>query len=155
MKNLFLLLICSSFVFCMACAGQRHASLDTTQNGMVVHKDTNISLFQPSIDPIELSRANMYNAIAEQIRKDGAAASSDKFVGVIINEHTNKCAYVYHPELSTVVTIPPGNYEVFFVEQIPRSISLYFDKGYRTSRQVFQQSFTYNRIRMSWGARIW
>ena len=124
------------------CGGQRHAVLKTEADGSLVHDDWNASLFQKSIDPVDLAQANRVNAEAYRIKKQAdtldkmmtglqegktVTAASGKFLIGLINNDRSHGVYLYHPEIPglKLTAEPGGGFQVFEVRDIPYEVVIY------------------------------
>lgn len=152
------------FVFSLTgCGGHRSANMVYDNNGRVSQwKDTNITLFQPSIRPgnvananLTNSQANINNAIAVQISTGKAADFSDYSTGVIVNQDPKRTVLVYHPERSEIRAISPGGYSVFLLKNIPEYIFARFSgKKKNVQYKIFKAQKVFNGINTDFGARI-
>ena len=149
-------------VMISGCAGKRNATYNVADDGTITHKDTNISFFQPSVGPTDLTRANLINsqakineAIAKQIQQGSAGAVIGQYIGVIINQDPRKSVYIYHPSRNEIRKIKPGDYSLFIVSEIPDYISVRFSGEKNNQRmRIWKKSKVYNGIKIDFGARI-
>lgn len=121
------------------CGGQRHATLKDKEGMIITHDDSNISLLEPSIGPIEMAEAYRIKKQADIIEKmmndlkEGKAvtAPSGQFLIGIINNDPRIAVYIYHPEIPSMKLIidPRGGFSVFPVRDIPYNIILYSASG--------------------------
>lgn len=127
------------------CAGQRHATLKDKDGTIITHDDSNISLLEPSVGPIELAEAYRIKKQADMLDKmvsglqDGktVTASNGKFLIGVINNDSRRTVYLYHPEIPGIKLIvkPRGGFQIFPVRDIPYEIVLY-DAGGRIIRKI-------------------
>ncbi len=126
------------------CAGQRHAALMVGKEVAITHDDSNISLLQPSVGPLELAESYRIKKQADTLDKmmtslqEGktVAASNGKFlIGLINNSHAS--VYVYHPEIPgfKLTAGPNGEFQVFEVRDMPYEIAVYKMDG-KLARQI-------------------
>jgi len=139
------ILAVTALVFLVAgCAGQRHAALKTDKDGTITHDDTNISLLQPSISPLELAESYRIKKQTDTLDKmmtelqngKTVAATSGKFlIGLINNSHAS--VYVYHPEIPgfKLTAGPNGEFQVFEVRDMPYEIAVYKIDG-KLAKQI-------------------
>jgi hypothetical protein len=157
--NVFLLIVV--FLFSSGCAGYRVANLEETENG-IKHRDTNISILEPSVYPTDmarakeiLSQAEINKAMAEQIRSGQSANIIGGYTGVVINESVRETFYFNHPTRSTTISIPPGGKCVFIKStKIPDRISGRFASDDEIDRfRIYKEAGTYNGVKVDYGTR--
>lgn len=160
--NIFVIVI--MLVTVSGCASYRSATLDP--NDSVKFNDTNISLLQRSIDPIELatskaiimeaeSKAKFNEALAKQITQGNAATVAGQIVGVFINEDSRKTVIIQHPTMAQEIVIKSKGYEFITVTQIPKYITIRFTGDKRNRKyQVHKQTGVYNGVNIEFGARV-
>jgi hypothetical protein len=142
--------IITTFVL-IGCAGHR----DATYNASTGHySENNFSILLPPTSPTEMANAELTSAMAQRILNNQSTKNMNYFTGVIINEHGNKTAYVYHPEMSRVITIQPNGYAFLLCEQIPENVTVRFGNGNSEQRKIYKTNKTYNGVEIDFGARI-
>lgn len=117
------------------CAGHRHATLKDKDDTIITHDDSNISLLEPSVGPIELAEAYRIKKQADLLDKmmtgleEGktVAATNGKFLIGVINNDPRRAVYLYHPEIPSMklTADPRGGFQIFQVRDIPYKITLY------------------------------
>ncbi|MEA3463473.1 MAG: hypothetical protein U9R14_00070 [Patescibacteria group bacterium] len=135
-RKMMILGILLAMVWLAGCTGKRSAILDTDKNGTITHNDTNISILQPSVSPVELARAYAIKKRADTeatalagYKKGKVLKSTARYCFVATNL-TNKPARVYHPELGSDFDLPANNgYQFLELSYIPKKIIFKNTKG--------------------------
>lgn len=127
-----------SLILLAGCAGRRHATLQTNENG-IVHDDSSSSFFRPSISPLELAESYRIKKQADAYDKMMAGlqggkvvtAANGKFLIALINNDSTRGMYIYHPEIPGMkLTVEPrGGFRFLEVRDIPYEITLYYTNG--------------------------
>lgn len=117
------------------CAGKRYADLMVDGKVAITHNDSNISLLQPSIGPVEMARAyeikkdaDAKQALFEDLRKSQSADVATKkaynYIFALVNNDPLQGIYVDHPEMPDVKVVaePGGKPELIFLWDIPHKI---------------------------------
>lgn len=148
-------------VFLAGCAGWQNSSLNTSENGVVVHKNTNLSLLMPSPGPVELARAEkiaadaaLTKALTTQITTGLTGTQTGQIIGVIINDDPNETAYVPHPNLQQRIEILPNSSVFISVDNIPTEMTVYKRNGSYRSFHIMPKTKTYNGVVCKFGLRI-
>lgn len=160
--KIFLMVILVGMFFLIGCAGRQSSSLDTSKDGIVVHKNTNLSLLMYSPGPVELARAEQISAnakltkkLADQIKtSDVAGAQAGQIIGVLINDDPFETAYVSHPDLSQKIEVSPNSFAFISVNNIPNELTVYKENGHYQSFSVTPKTKTYNGVPCKFGLRI-
>lgn len=146
------------------CGGYRSAMLDPDQK--VRFNDTNVSIFERPIDPIELARskaiiveaeskAQLNKALAEQITKGNSASIIGQYIGLFINDDPCRTVEIMHPTMSQQIIIPPGGYEFITASTVPKNIIIRF-RGDRCvfKKRIYDKAGIYNGVKYDFGARV-
>lgn len=162
-KNMIVILVFVLF----GCAGHRSAKLNVNENGAIAHEDRNVSLIQPSINPVELatsraivlnaeSQAGLMKALAKQIESNKTATTeSEMYVGMFPNLDPTESVYIPHPELSQRIEVLPGSFAVIFTHQIPDRILVFNKKGRYTKHAPYKKPGVYNGIKYDYYLKIY
>lgn len=135
MKRRILVVMAAVLVLSAGCAGKRHAALMVGGESAITHDDSNISLLQPSVGPVEMARAyeikkdaDAREALFEGLRKSqSAGAATEKaynYVFALINNDPRQEIYIDHPEMPDVKVVvePGGKPKLIFLRDIPYKI---------------------------------
>ncbi|MBI2459494.1 MAG: hypothetical protein HYV53_03005 [Parcubacteria group bacterium] len=117
------------------CGGHRHAILKDKDGMIITHDDSNISLLEPSVGPIELAEAyrikkdaDIREAMIKDLIKSQATgnggAKTYNYIFALVNNDPRQSVYINHPEMPSIKIIarPGGNPEFIFLESIPYKI---------------------------------
>lgn len=108
-------------VGCGGCGGHRSASLQETKSG-IQHSDTNVSFFQPSISPREMSEAKINMAVAKTISGESESSKEITRDKIVVINQEDESFYFHHPERSQVVRVTGNDARFFLVHDIPDHI---------------------------------
>lgn len=136
------------------CGGHRSAHLEQTESG-IKHRDTNVSILQPSISPKEMSKAKLNMALAEQIKQGETANFAGKYTGVIVNQDRTQTFFFHHPSRNQLVEIYPGEFVAIKATSIPSYIHGRFEGEDEWGRyRIYKKQKIYNGIDTDFGARV-
>lgn len=139
MKNRIFDVICVAVMIATllvsGCAGIRRASLTVDGKPVIIHNDTNLSLLEPSVGPLEMAQAYKIKKDADikettitgLIKSQASGNSTAKaynYIFALVNNDTRQAIYIDHPEMTDekVVARANGGQEFIFLRDIPHKI---------------------------------
>jgi len=137
-KRMMIFGILMVMVWVVGCAGKRHSTFKTNEDGTLEHKGWNISILNPDAGPVLLAEAyrikkqgDALEAMTKSITEGKTGSAIKGYLIGMINNDPYRSTYFYHPEMPGMkITLDPkGGYFVLPVRTIPTQITLYNANG--------------------------